>query len=1000
MFFPKLFRGVDDFLQSLNSFARQPIGSFCRLQTTDSEYDLVADDGSLVSVFLLYGNFQAVDDSRHAHIISIMTEALAPIFAHPGHALQVVFSYDPAGGRQEVFQSLDPARTTARNLGLDIDEVLLDWGNAVSRYVSAEHLFLVLWTRPDVLAPTVRKSARLEMGTNSATGPRVNRGTQNQCQLMPAIRNAHHKYVETISGTLKKLSMSFDLLDVHESIRRARLEIDPDFTGREWRALLPGDKIPLGYPEPGESDMGNLLYPALRRQIFPREGEEIDRRTIRIGDRFHSPLTVELMPQYPQPFNTLFSSLLDKPYPWRVSFLLEPDGIGGLSMRALLSSVLAFTNSANRQFNVALKELSERHLAGETINRFSIVWDTWVPTSAPNALKTLRNNAAELAGQIQSWGSCETAEVVGDPLLGVVATLPGVMPGSPAKKTAAPLGEALEMLPLTRCTSPWRVGSVLFRTPDGKVYPYQQGSSLQSAWVDIGVAPMGSGKSVLLNANNFGFILQPGLVRLPWLTILDVGPSSKGLISLFKEALPSDKKYLAAYHRLRMTSEYAINPFDTPIGYRTPPPAQMSFLTNFVSLLATPLESPAPPDGISGLATLCIEKAYDCFSDAQEPKRYNPEIDAEVAACVTNFGLYLDDKTTWWEIVDKLFANGFIHEAWRAQRYAVPLLAEVAAFANDERVRSLYNATLHGEPITAYFWRHMVESIKSYPILREPTKFDLGDAQIISLDLDEVAPKGGPAADRQTGVMFMLARQIGASRFFFMPEDVDLAPESYRTYHQERIESIRKDPKRLCYDETHRIMRSGSMVSKQIVEDLQTVIRESRKWSVSVGMYTQSIDDFPHIIVELATSVYILGANTQKSVNTLVDWFNLNEQCKYAILRLGKPDQRGARMVARFRVATEEGSAQQVLVLSLGSQAIWAFSSTTEDVALRDSLIQKIGQREALRLLGALYPGGVKKEADQRKMAVRENEFGKNFDVLQQIEEDILEQFRNGGKLE
>lgn len=990
MAFDKVFNWIDDFLQALNSGVKQPVGAYCRLQTTDSETSIVADDGSLVSVILLHGNFQAVDDRQSERIINGMTTAFTPIFAHEGHALQVVFSYDPNGGSREVFHSLEPTRITARNLGLDIDEVLVNWGEAVSQYVSAEHVFLVLWTRPSVLVPSSRKAAGAEMAKNMATTPLVGRDVQNPGKLMPALRNAHQRCVQSATGVLKNIGMSFELLDTHSIIKKAREEVDPEATGSKWRALLPGDRLPLGYPDPGETDIGNLLYPAIAKQIFPREAEEFDRRTIRIGDRLHSPLTVELMPQAPQPFNTLFASLIDKPYPWRVSFLLEPDGIGGLMMRSLLSSVLGFTNSANRQFNAALKDLADQKHVGKTIIRFSIVWDTWVTAYTDGAVKQLRLNASELSGLIQNWGSCETAEVVGDPLLGVVATLPGVMPASPAKKSAAPLEEAMAMLPLTRSTSPWQMGSVILRTPDGKIYPYQQGSSLQNAWVDIGVAPMGSGKSVLLNANNFGFLLQPGLNRLPWLTILDIGPSSKGLITLIKEALPPDKKYMATYHRLRMTSEFAINPFDTPLGYRTPPPGQMNFLINFVSLLSTPLVSVAPPDGITGLATLCIEKAYDSFSDAQEPKLYDPQIDSEVASCVENMGLYLDEKTSWWEIVDQLFEGGYVHEAYRAQRYAAPLLSEVAAFANDERVKSLYHSTVNGEDITMLFWRHLMESIKTYPILREPTRFDLGDARIISLDLDEVAPKGGPVADRQTGVMFMLARQVGAGRFFFMPEDVGAAPERYRAYHKEHVESIRKDPKRLCYDETHRIMRSGSMVSKQIVEDLQTVIRESRKWSVSVGLYTQDIEDFPHIIVELATSVYILGANTQKGVNTLVDWFSLNDQCKYAILRLGKPDQRGSRMVARFRVANEEGSAQQILVLTLGSQAVWAFSSTTEDVALRDSLFQKIGQRETLKILGRLYPSGIKKEAERRKQDVQENQFGRDRDVLQLIEEEIL----------
>ena len=81
---------------------------------------------------------------------------------------------------------------------------------------------------------------------------------------------------------------------------------------------------------------------------------------------------------------------------------------------------------------------------------------------------------------------------------------------------------------------------------------------------------MGGGKSVFLNALNFAFVTQAGLSRLPWVSIIDVGPSSSGLITLLQENLPENKKHLAAYHRLRMTEDFAINPFDTPLGCRYP----------------------------------------------------------------------------------------------------------------------------------------------------------------------------------------------------------------------------------------------------------------------------------------------------------------------------------------------------------------------------------------------------------------------------------------------
>ena len=98
------------------------------------------------------------------------------------------------------------------------------------------------------------------------------------------------------------------------------------------------------------------------------------------------------------------------------------------------------------------------------------------------------------------------------------------------------------MWPL-RSASPWKEGSLLFRTQDGKIMPFAPNSSEQAAWIDLGVAPMGGGKSVFLNAMNFAFVTQAGLSRLPWLSIVDGAVSFRPYHAL-KENLPEGKSTL------------------------------------------------------------------------------------------------------------------------------------------------------------------------------------------------------------------------------------------------------------------------------------------------------------------------------------------------------------------------------------------------------------------------------------------------------------------------
>ena len=82
----------------------------------------------------------------------------------------------------------------------------------------------------------------------------------------------------------------------------------------------------------------------------------------------------------------------------------------------------------------------------------------------------------------------------------------------------------------------------------------------------------------------------------------------------------------------------------------------------------------------------------------------------------------LDDLTTWWEVVDALFERGYIHEAIQAQRYAVPVLADIATqIALNQGILYGYDKDIREKARTA-----LVDASEAYVVLKEPTRFDLG----------------------------------------------------------------------------------------------------------------------------------------------------------------------------------------------------------------------------------------------------------------------------------
>src|SRR5262249_34899689 len=160
-------------------------------------------------------------------------------------------------------------------------------------------------------------------------------------------------------------------------------------------------------------------------------------------------------------------------------------------------------------------------------------------------LDLLEDRLSILVQATESWGYCQVSHMAGDPLDGVMSSGLGIACASTAPPAVAPMREIVKLLPWQRASSPFSSGAVLFRTPDGRIWPYQMGSNLTTTWFDLIFAQPGAGKSVLMNALNLGTCLTAGLSSLPFVAVIDIGPSSTGLVSLLRDSLPANRRHEA-----------------------------------------------------------------------------------------------------------------------------------------------------------------------------------------------------------------------------------------------------------------------------------------------------------------------------------------------------------------------------------------------------------------------------------------------------------------------
>lgn len=963
--------GIDSILAWFSTEIKQTAESYCDLETAEDTNTLVARDGSLISVIRIYGVTRLVGTEEFAAIHAGLTQSLQATLKRPGHVLQVYFSYDRAAVKTELEDILSPAKATATRLNLKLDDLFKERIDYISKFCAHEELYFVIWTRPYSLTNEQRKRALKEKlkFIREHKIPAFRNG-QNLISGIPDLRESHLSFVRSVAADLNGLNVFCQLLEVHDAVYAMRYSADPDFTDKNWRPYLPGDKIPVHEARPLADELSSLMWPPLSRQVFPRDAMAIDLRTIRVGDRIYTPLFIDLFPQELKSFLVLFSRTLATQIPWRISFLIESGGLAALKFKAAMASILSWTAAQNALVHDSAKLLREIELnTDDAVVRLQVSLATWAPEGN---IRLLRTRAAELAKAVEGWGTCEVSEVSGDVFAGIASSLLGFCANSVATPSVAPLSDVVYMLPFTRPASAWRVGAVLLRSPDGKPWPYQPGSVQQTTWIDLMYARPGSGKSVLSNSINLALCLSGGIQRLPRIAIVDIGPSSSGLISLIKEALPAESKHLVAYHRLRMTPDYAINPFDTQLGARYPTAQERGFLVNFITLLATPLGAERPYDGISDMAGLIVDELYKYLADDGKPHLYTKNIEPVVDDILTEIGFVLDDRTTWWEVTDALFLAGFHHYALLAQRFAMPLLPDAAAICRTQVIEDLYGQVKAptGEPLIQAFGRMISSAVREYPVLSGITKFDIGDARVVSLDLDEVAKSGGDAADRQTAVMYMLARYVLARHYYLTEDVLSDFPDVYREYHRVHISEIREDPKRIVYDEFHRTSKARA-VREQVILDM----REGRKWNVQIALISQSLDDFDSVMVEFATSVFIMDAGPEQSIKRSTEIFGLSETARAALkTRVHGPREGGATFLAQF--ATKSGINTQLLTSTLGPIELWAFSTTAEDARIRNILYTKIGPTEARRVLANIFPSGSVKSLIESRLALIKEQKG------------------------
>lgn len=973
----------------LSSSTKLHVHEYVNIEANIGKSTFINKDGSYSTFFEIEGAATPVGKYQLDDAVREIESRLEGTMKKKGFRIQFVFEKNPEKSHLDLEPNFNPVLKNLDKIGLSpLKKVIDSRDEAIGKKVMFERCYMVITTFTTVMNPRELKE-KTETRDNELkkSGAGIKPGAFSQSPMggIKELLNKHNAFTNQVFKTLRQ-NLMVKLLNCHEAIHVIVEQLNNHKVHKGWAPSLLGDPIRprLVKDNPNALDQSHVMNMDIGFQIFnkiPQIPEE-DITAVHYGDLYYKPLNMDMPPTTVRAFSELFSNI-DDDIPWRMSLTIESghDEIKKkISSKKTWATLLAITNSVNKEIKKAAEEFIDLCENDETLCSTKISFSTWGKT-----IGELSTRTSSLIESIQGWGSGNVIEELGDPIELWLNMLPGVSRNMVATSFPVMIREAFTMSPISRPASAWKTGPMVYRTYDKKIFPYAPMSSKQQSWNDIYYAPPGSGKSFKLAADNLALIANPANTLLPRISIIDIGFSSGSFVDFIKACLPDDKKDLAQSFKLEMvkgSTDNNINVFDTPLGCRKPLATDREFLINFLSMLFTPASSNKAPDRMDEICGPLIDEMYDYLSDDREPNMYqvgiSQDVDDKLNECLGEPGGYL----SWWNVVDILFEHGHYDTAAFAQRYAVPNLTDITTVISaSKNLVSIFGdaKTETGERIFDFIKMMTVSAIGDYPILAQPSSFDIGKARIVSMDLSSVAPKGSGAAAKKTGLMYMTARYV-LCKEFYRKEDETLPqiPDKYKEYHKDLLQKESGVYKKICMDEFHRTSDVQG-VRSQVVLD----IREGRKYNVGIALLSQDLNDFDKNMIEFTDNFYILSkGKTETVIRDIVNTFS-PQQDSIDLLRkyvTGPDPDEGTAML--YLGDLKGGSRiEQVIYLTLSVLELWAYTTTREDYNLRSELTKKIGLLKTMDILVKEFPTGSAKDMIE------------NFKESLETEEDIAKMY-------
>lgn len=866
-----------------------------------------------------------------------------------------------------------PMRDTMRRLNMPDGEFFLDSREQLLK-PSLRHdaLYLVVHTTVGVMDAQKRKKEAMKWGFPGGQG-----GTRYE-----QVEDTHQTIIDLFSRAMTSMAVLYETMPARKAAGLIATMWTRHETSGEKFSLL-GDTVTGLLSERAFRKQEGTWVPILRpgEVTLPRLGNQIftdkiyypvdrdDSFTVRDHHQAALRLTRSPSGKTFESYNNLRKKI-PRHTPFRLHLQIQ-SGEGKasvLGLKRIISLFLTVTQPKNIDIAKSVESLTALEKAGYENMTFRMAVTTW-----DRSPKQLERHIDNLSTAFSEWGNAALTRIVESPDVAAADSLPGGILQGPA--CLMPIAMLSELMPLEVGASPWDRG-LMMRSGENQPYPIDPADkSLMNFHIYILVGITGRGKSVTMTDLLKACLFRPYLEDLPDVRYLDVGYTSKAMFSYLRYLLPDDKRDQIVHYVMQNTMEYAVNPWDTPLGMRSPPPSEKSALVTLVedALLAGGNLEGALATLLGALAKEIVEEGYRMMGDLGDLRKQYIDISdlhPKMGETLRRHDIEaIPSETPWWEIVDALFARGEIKMAEVAQRYAVPNFSDMPTIlASSTSIRENYQDQSPGNTSVLEYARTVLMGlVTSYPVLRCETRLDYQQARIVGIDMQEVAN-----SREETNLFYTILQNV-LSRGF-MVDASEMAkldmPDQYRDYQYRRIKALRGRDKIFCFDELHRLSMGLDPTEPPppAMQRLKRWIKEVRKYNIKLILSTQSVSHMPPEIKseEMWSLLFNMGVGGEQQ-RVMTELFDVSEYGQDVMRHELFGPEPGLGSPCLFMANTTKGKIEQKIYVSTSPMELWSAPTDQSNLSMMEDVLEEIGDPVlAARALTQLFPGGsAKKEIDR-----------------------------------